>query len=187
MTPNVRFFTRRALMAHHPLLVRHRHLSKHIFLRSSDPAPLFSSWLPFVTLKRHCSGSRRWIRECWSSLTRGMGDVGHVHAGGMPFIWNSILHLTTDLHLRAKRAAKNYPGSGDKREKAGTAYISTAFSTSTPHSILFQVFLVQHFQDCDILNGPYTTTTIDTPVRNANLPLTFFLSQCELLLHFKAQ
>ena len=80
-------------MAQHPLLVRHRHRSKHIFLCSSDPAPLFSSWLPFVTLKRHCSRSCRWIRECWSSLTREMGDVGHVHAGGMPFSWNSILHL----------------------------------------------------------------------------------------------
>ena len=100
-----------------------------------------------------------------------------------------------DLHLEYHFAPNDRPASAgkegsqetprikDKRENYGIAYIFTAFSTSTPHSILFQVFLVQHFQDCDILNGPYTT--IDTPVRNgnANLRLTFFLSQRKLNLN----
>ena len=117
------------LMTHHPLLVRHR--SKHMFLRPSDPAPLFSSWLPFVTLKRHCFRSRRRIRECWSSLTSGMGDVGQVHTGGMPFIWNIILHLTTDLHLQARRAVKNHPGSGTDKKNRDCIHFHSIFHIHT--------------------------------------------------------
>ena len=76
-----------------------------------------------------------------------------------------------------KDGSYEIPRIGDRREKAGIAYISTAFSTSTSHSILFQAFLDQRFQDCDILNWPYTTTAIDTPVTNANLLLPFSWSQ----------
>ena len=60
--------------------------------------------------------------------TREMGDVRHAHYGGIPFIWNSILHKMTDLHLRPTRGrSRTHWDQG--QTKAGIAYISTASST----------------------------------------------------------
>ena len=72
--------------------------------------------------------------------------------------WWDVFHLEQHFALNDLPTS---PGKGrqliqtrirGQTGKTGIAYISTAYSTFTPHSILFQVVFDQRFLGCDILN-----------------------------------
>ena len=131
MTQNVRFFKRKSIWRQ-TIPSWCDTVPSIFFLCPYDPAPVFHhGCLLSVTLKRHCSLSRRWIRLCWSSPAREMGDVGHSHTGGISSIWNSILHLMIDLHLRAKEGSSLKLGSGADEKKRDYIHFHCIFHIYT--------------------------------------------------------
>ena len=151
MTSNVRYFKQKSIWRQ--TIPSWCDTVPSIFFSAPyDPTLLFSSWLPF----RHTEEALLPVPQVDS------GSAGHLYErdGGCKSrsCWWDTFHLEQYFALNDRltspgkqRQLTQTPGSGADEKHRDYLHFHSIFHIS-PNSILFQVVLDQHFQDCDILN-----------------------------------